>query len=122
MTVQIADPPVRINMPVEIGPYTFTDRDGVVINLTTDFVAASVSCEIKRKGDAYSALTVLSGSFIVAANGTVHVTSYTHTASGIWTYQFYCVNGSAQKLWGEPVQYEVAGNVPQMDVNTLLTK
>ena len=121
MTVQY-DEAIRINMPVTLGIYTFTDaNDDTAIDLTTDFVATAVYCEIKRKGDAYSAATQLAGAFVSAAAGTVKVTSHTHTVAGVWTYQFYCVNASAAKLWGEPVQYVVYGNVPNMATGDLLT-
>lgn len=59
MTVEF-DGTIRINMPVRIGIYAFVDMNtGAVIDLTTDFVATAVYCEIKRKGTAYDASTVL---------------------------------------------------------------
>lgn len=121
MTVKYTKP-VRVNMPVIVGVYTFTDaNDSTVINLSTEFVATAVYCEIKRKGDAYSGATVLTGAIVSAAAGTVHVTSHTFTTAGIWTYQFYCTNAGGDKLWGEPVQFNVYGNVPQLTTNELLT-
>ena len=110
--------PVRINMPVKIGVYTFTDQDGTVINLTTDFVAVSVSCELKLYGAAYS---TVSGSLVSSGTtGQVQVASNTFTVEGSWTYQFYCVNGAGAKLWGEPVRFDAAENVEDLGAYEVL--
>lgn len=117
--IPLNDPPVRINMPVKIGVYTFQDETGTAINLTSTFIATAYYCEIKRKGSAYSAGDLLTGAAVSAAAGTVQVASHTFTTAGLWTYQFYAVNAAGSKLWGEPVQFEVVGNVPNLATNEL---
>lgn len=122
MTVKLPTPPVRINMPVKIGVYTFKDETGTAINLTTTFVASAYYCEIKRLNMAYDATTVLTGAAVSASAGTVQVASHTFTVAGTWQYQFYAQNSGGSKLWGEPVQFEVVGNVPNLATNELAAR
>lgn len=108
--------PVRVNQPVKLGVYTFTESNtGEPIDLTAQFVAVSVNCEIKRIGDVYDAGTdVLTGAFVTAAAGTVQVASYTFTQIGQWSYQFYCTDSGGNKLWGEPVVFQVVKNTENL--------
>jgi hypothetical protein len=120
MTVKF-DYPVRVNMPVTIGPYAFRDAvTNLPINLLTDFSVNEVKCELKLGGTSYSVADVLTGSIVVAADGTVKVSSHTFTAIGTWMYQFYCTDLSGNKLWGEPVQFEVVKNVEDASTNEIL--
>ena len=124
MTVKYQNP-VRINMPVEIGPYTFTDENGAIIDLTVNFIAVSISCELKLRGQLYATIV---GGIVNGPAGIVNVPSYIFTfpvttpvtTSGIWTYQFYALNAGGQKLWGEPVQFFAVGNVEDAGLNDLL--
>ena len=119
MTIEFNDP-VRINMPVELGPYTFLKsktQGGGIINLTTAFIPVSVWCELKRQG---AAMVTVSGSIVDGPGGIVHVASYTFTGVGIWQYQFYCLNASGAKLWGEPVQFYAAKNEEDAGLEELL--
>src|SRR5688572_7231449 len=95
--------PVNVNMPVEIGPYTFLDRDTeLAIDMTSDFVATSVNCQLKRQRAVYA---TVAGTWDDQDGGIAHVASYTFTATGVWMYQFYATNASGEKLWGRPVQF-----------------
>jgi len=108
--------PVRVNQPVKLGVYTFTETNsGEPINLTSDFVATAVYCEIKRIGDVYDSGTdVLNGALVTPAAGTVQVAAYTFTQIGQWSYQFYCTNSGGSKLWGEPVVFQVVKNTENL--------
>lgn len=113
-----ADEPIRADQAVTIGPYTFKDRDTKeVINLATTFIVTAVYCDIKRKGDAYSAGTRLTGAVLVAGDGTVRVVSHAFDTPGTWTYQFICENAGGAELIGEPVEFTVAKNT--RDLGTL---
>ncbi len=115
MAIQYTDP-IRVNMPVTLGIYTFTETNtGLVINLATDFVATAVYCQIKRIDDAWDSVTdTLTGAIVSAAGGTVKVASHTFTQIGNWDYQFYCVNAGGDKLWGEPVVFDVVKNTENL--------
>ncbi len=115
MTVQYQYP-VRVNMPVTLGIYTFTDANtGLVIDLSSDFAATAVYCEVKRIDDTWNVMTdTLTGSIVSAVGGTVKVESYEFLIIGQWNYQFYCVNSGGDKLWGEPVVFAVVKNTENL--------
>lgn len=116
MSVQYSDP-IRVNMPVVIGIYTFMDYNtDEVINLLTDFVAVSVYCQIKKIGDTWDAgvTQVVAGTIVSAAGGTVKVASYEFTSIGRYDYQFYCLNSAGDYLWGEPVLFDVVKNTENL--------
>lgn len=102
---------VRVDSLLEIGPYTFLDQDDAVINLTSDFVAVSVRCDLKRKG----ALDIVEpATFVSQAGGTAHVALYTFTDPGIWMAQFVCTNAGGQELEGDPIIFNVVENVDDL--------
>lgn len=105
---------VRLNMPIQIGIYTFKDQDAAVIDLSS---YTSVSCQLKCQGQVYATQTA---SFVSKPAGTVKLTSYSHTVAGIWMAQFYCTDGSGNKLWGEPIRYEVVENIEDASLNEVL--
>jgi len=123
MTVSFQDP-VRVNVALKLGPYTFMKRVGTgftarlqAINLNTDFAAVSVTCQVKPPGLGISTVTA---SFVDKPSGVVQVDSYTPTVLGIWQYQFFAADGSGNRLAGEPVQFTVYKNEEDADDDELL--
>jgi hypothetical protein len=127
---------VYINMPICIGPFTFRNKlTGQIINLTSDFVAVSVRCDVKRKGtptaDANmpapppapqneNVYTTMAAVFVNQAAGVVQVPSYTFTQVGDeWEYQFVAINASGVQLQGEPVTFRTIPNVANVQINVM---
>jgi len=111
--------PVRLNGIVRLGNYTFMMRSGGrlrAVDLTSDFIAVSVSCQVKPPG---LGIVTVAGTILTAKAGIVYAT-YTHTIAGTWQYQFVALDGSGNKLWGEPVQYTVYPNEEDASTNELL--
>lgn len=97
--------PVRNNTPQQIGPYTFKDQNGNVISL-----AAYVSCTLELRQSGLPVVSLSATILTPASNGQVQYASYTFTETGIWQAQFYCTDGSGNKLYGEPLQFRVVEN------------
>lgn len=76
-----------------------------------------MSLEVKVVGQA--AVTV-AGTITDAVAGVVKVDAYTFDTSGVWTAQFFCTDGSGNKLYGEPLQFNVVDNVDNMGLNGTL--
>lgn len=104
--------PVRLNNPITHS-YQFLDQDRTVISLST---YVYVFLEIKLQGQVFQSV---SAQFDNQTQGTVKLVSYAYTTTGIWTAQFYCVDGFGNKLWGEPVQFRVVPNVEDLGLSDL---
>jgi hypothetical protein len=110
--------PVRINMPIQIGPCTIKDQDGVVADLT---LYTAVYLDVKCQG--FAAQSPVSGDFYGDKTlGNVYKTSYIFTQEGHTTIQFYAVDGAGNKLYGDPVQFTVYKNVEDMTLSDTLDK
>ncbi len=91
---------------------------GTTIPLDSPVNYTSVSVELKLQGEVYSTETA---AFVSKAAGTVKLAAYTFTTVGQWMAQFYCVDGSGNKLWGEPVIFTVVKNTEDAGTNEILT-
>src|SRR5438105_728378 len=100
--------PVRNNVPQGL-TYTFKDQNNVVIPLT-GYVTAW--CEFKLQGQVFATVAAIIVNPTSAGN--VQVTTWTPIGIGIWDAQFYCVDGSGSKLYGEPIQFQVVANVDDL--------
>jgi hypothetical protein len=106
--------PIRNNTPQKVGPYTFLDQNGNVIDLT---LYASASLEIKQQGFVFA--TVPATIMAPATNGQVQVLSYTFVGIGIWDVQFYFTDSSGKNYYGEPLQIRVVANVEDLTLSQL---
>ena len=106
---------IRLNTPQEI-IYTFKDQAGNVIPLD-DYtqVFLQVKCQNKaRKPD-------IAADFVTPkADGTVRHAGYAFTEIGVTMAQFYCVDGAGAELWGDPLNFRVAGNVEDAGLKDIL--
>lgn len=88
--------------------YTFLDQNKNVLNLSN---YVSVWLELKLYGQVY---IVVPASFSNQTLGVVTTPFYTFTSPGVWDVQFYCLDGTNNKLYGESLQIVVKPNVDDL--------
>ncbi len=94
--------------------YTFKDQSNNIINLST---YVSVVLEIKRQGVIF---TTQNATFIsLGTNGQVQCTPVLPDGVGVWNFQFVCIDGSGNKLYGEILQVIVIHNVSDLALTQL---
>ena len=107
--------PVRLNTPQHC-LYTFKDQADNVIDLTT---YVSVFLEVKRQSGVSSTTPAeFNGP---KTGGQVQLPTFTFTQDGTWYLQFYCIDSSENKLFGEPLQVTVVDNLEDLVANQPVT-
>jgi hypothetical protein len=104
--------PLR-NNNAQVFVYTFKDQSNTVIDLTNAVLAFM---EVKLYGQLYA--TIAATINLPPSAGVVQA-SYMPTVIGIWTVQFYTVDGLGNKLYGEPLQITVVPNVDDLALSQL---
>jgi hypothetical protein len=115
---QFYDVTSRNNTPLVIGPYQFLDQNGTPINLSS---YNQVFLELKLLGSVM--LTTLPASIVTAATGIVTLPgTWTPVGVGTWTAQFYFTDFTTptpKRYYGEPVDFQVAANVDDLQLKQL---
>lgn len=104
---------VRRNSPQYI-EYQFRDMNRQAIDLT-DFLFTKM--EAKMQGKLY----VESEAEFAAdrTTGKVFIPRYKFMWAGLWDIQFYAVNETGDRVYGEPIQFTVVKNVSDLDIDQI---
>lgn len=104
--------PVRVNTP-QVFEYSFTDSSGTPIDLTGYEV---VVLELKCQGFVFS---MTAAEVVDPSAGKVRKVDQAFTQVGLWIAQFYFVNSSGRRVYGDPVQFKVVKNIDDLDLQEL---
>lgn len=106
--------PVRNNSLIGPITYTMKDQNGNIINLTP---YSSAFMEIKQQG--FLVATISATILSPPTMGQVQVASHTFSGIGIWQIQFYVMDNSGNKVYGEPLQFNCVPNEDDLTLNQL---
>jgi hypothetical protein len=106
--------PVRLNTPQGFN-YTFRDQNNQIIDLT-QYDTATLTTKVQ--GAVFATNDAMIQSPPTA--GQVALASLAFTVPGVWDAQFSVTQTSSGiVLWGEPIQFTVVPNVPDLALSQL---
>jgi hypothetical protein len=105
--------PIRKDSPVSFDTAFKNPMTRAVIDLSG---YTSVHVEVKKQDGTYEELEAEFGDQTL---GEAFYVGYEFEEAGDWTVQFYVVNASGRRVYGEPIRITVAENVRDLDTDEL---